>query len=241
MKNILIFLALLTVSCQKEVIIPFNPDVVETITIDTIVETIAIDRAPTDSVPPGYLYNFYAASDPDIAPPGWHVPTYEDFERLLANLGDDPGGKLKESGYNHWLWPNTGATNESGFTALPGGLITDVGECFNLFAAGYFWSSTTMNDYAAYHLRIDYHHSNALLVYTTYGYGFNIRLVKDADGREAGETVTDYDGNIYDTIQIGDQVWTVQNFRCTHLNTGEAIPKAVEWSGSVSGAYCVYE
>ena len=83
----------------------------------------------------GYLYNWYAVNDiRNIAPEGWHVPTDEEWKELEMYLGmsqteaDDTGyrgtnegGKLKEAGTTHWETPNTGATNETGFSALPGG------------------------------------------------------------------------------------------------------------------------
>lgn len=83
----------------------------------------------------GRLYNWYAAVDTrNIAPDGWHVPSDEEWKQLETYLGmsqaeadaiglrgSDEGGMLKETGTSHWDSPNTGATNESGFTALPGG------------------------------------------------------------------------------------------------------------------------
>ena len=64
-----------------------------------------------------------------ICPEGWHIPTYVDWDLLTDFLGGQEvaGGKMKEVGTLHWLTPNTGATNESGFTALPGGAHDDNG------------------------------------------------------------------------------------------------------------------
>jgi uncharacterized protein (TIGR02145 family) len=72
----------------------------------------------------GALYNWYAGKDSrNVCPTGWHVPSKDEWLTLVNYLGGDSiaGGKLKEAGTLHWANPNTGATNESGFTALPGG------------------------------------------------------------------------------------------------------------------------
>jgi len=71
----------------------------------------------------GLLYNGYSVLDNrNIAPEGWHVPTYEEFKELIEYLGgeEEASGKLMETGTEHWNEPNTCATNESGFTMLPG-------------------------------------------------------------------------------------------------------------------------
>jgi len=72
----------------------------------------------------GALYNWHAARLADfICPAGWHVPTLEEWTTLIDYLGGEyeAGCKMKETGIGHWEAPNTCATNESGFTALPGG------------------------------------------------------------------------------------------------------------------------
>jgi len=69
----------------------------------------------------GIAYDFGAVYSGKLAPKGWHVPSNEDMAKLVEYLGgsDIAGGKLKEAGISHWQNPNTGATNESGFTAVP--------------------------------------------------------------------------------------------------------------------------
>ncbi len=95
----------------------------------------------------GKLYNFYAVEDSrEIAPEGWHVPTREEYKTLLIYLGgsDVAGGKMKEAGSEHWTTDlitdeNTG-TNESGFTALPGGWLTASGDFASQGYKAYFWT-----------------------------------------------------------------------------------------------------
>jgi uncharacterized protein (TIGR02145 family) len=92
----------------------------------------------------GALYNWYAVNRGNLCPAGWHVPTDQEWTVLSAYLGGESvaGGKLKETGTAHWN-PNTGATNESGFTALPGGMRGNGGVFFDLgYYGGYWWSAT---------------------------------------------------------------------------------------------------
>ena len=100
----------------------------------------------------GRLYTWYAVTDTrNVCPTGWHVPNDSEWTILATFLGGDgiAGSKLKETGTTHFTTSNTGATNETGFTALPGGMRGD-----NVFAmkgedAG-FWSSTEQSTAAAY-------------------------------------------------------------------------------------------
>jgi uncharacterized protein (TIGR02145 family) len=72
----------------------------------------------------GAIYNSSYIMSSNICPEGWHVPTQDEWITLLDFLGGKElaGGKLKEKGIYHWSAPNDGATNESGFSALPGGM-----------------------------------------------------------------------------------------------------------------------
>jgi uncharacterized protein (TIGR02145 family) len=105
----------------------------------------------------GALYNWYAVDSAsnggkNVCPVGWHVPSYVEWSTLTTYMGGDSvaGGKLKETGTAHWLYPNTGATNETGFTAFPGGLRSDDGS-FNLIGSeGYWWCETDYSPVYAY-------------------------------------------------------------------------------------------
>ncbi|MBN2665560.1 MAG: fibrobacter succinogenes major paralogous domain-containing protein [Bacteroidales bacterium] len=93
----------------------------------------------------GALYNWFAVQTGKLCPAGWHVPDNDEFIEFVTFLGglSVAGGKLKETGTSHWLSPNTGATNESGFTALPGGrrsIITN-GTFVTMGEIGFYWSA----------------------------------------------------------------------------------------------------
>jgi len=93
----------------------------------------------------GKLYNWYAVNDPrGLAPEGWYIPTDFEWTTLGNCLGGDSlaGGPMKEVDTTHWLSPNTGATNLTGFTGLPCGFRNQVGGFQQIGFTGYFWSSS---------------------------------------------------------------------------------------------------
>src|SRR5664280_2356244 len=93
----------------------------------------------------GRLYTWFAASDSrNVCPTGFHVPLSSELDDLATFLGGSllAGGPLKEIGTTHWTTPNTGATNVSGFTALPGGQRVSTGTFASTYAYGFFWSSS---------------------------------------------------------------------------------------------------
>ena len=79
-----------------------------------------------------------------ICPTGWHLPSDAEWTSLTTYLGGESvaGGKMKETGTTHWLAPNTGANNSSGFTALPGGYHDTNGTFYNLSYSGFFWPAS---------------------------------------------------------------------------------------------------
>lgn len=136
----------------------------------------------------GNLYNWEAVHDRrNLAPEGWHVPTDDDWQELVEYLGGDAqaGGKMKsigtvEGGDGLWAQPNEGATNECGFSALPGGYRSWNGHFGGKGNSSYFWSSTETSSGTAY--------SRYLLNDTSKVYrydssakqaGYSIRCVKD--------------------------------------------------------------
>lgn len=299
----------------------------------------------------GALYNWYAVTDSrNISPSGWHMPTHAELHTLALSLDSNGvsdtstsniiGGKLKEIGTTHWLSPNTGATNESSFTALPGG-VRAYGGFKYVGTEGIWWSSTANSSADAWVKSLYYNNS---YLYITIGYktgGFSVRCVLDTtttgylptittnsiinivqntatgggnitndggspitakgvcwstnqspmitdnittDGTGIGNftstltglsanityyvrayatnsfgtaygnqlsfttascncppTVTDIDGNVYNTVQIGCQCWMKENLKVTHYRNGDAIPNVTDntqWSNLTAGAYC---
>jgi uncharacterized protein (TIGR02145 family) len=129
----------------------------------------------------GGLYNWYAVNESrNIAPTGWHVPTINEWA-ILSNYLSGAGGKLKETGISHWISPNTAATNESGFTALPGGNRNLYGGFEYIGDIGTWWSNSrntsdtsTASDVYLYSNLADFtNHLGGLME------GKSVRCVKD--------------------------------------------------------------
>ena len=131
----------------------------------------------------GKLYNWYAVNDPrGLAPEGWHVPTDEEWKILSNYLGGEKaaGGKMKEKGTAHWHGPNTGATNESGFSALPGGYRLGDNGIFGLVSDGAtFWSSSTYHPATAIICGLDSHYSEFWFDTGYKHYGYSVRCIRD--------------------------------------------------------------
>jgi uncharacterized protein (TIGR02145 family) len=134
----------------------------------------------------GALYNWFAVDaagngGKNVCPKGWHVPTDADWTTLTNYLGgeDVAGGKLKESGTIYWLSPNTDATNEKDFTALPGGYRYSDGDYYGIGYNGYWWSSTEYSaEYASFR-GMYYYGSNVYRDNFDKRYGFSVRCLQD--------------------------------------------------------------
>ncbi|MFA4907903.1 MAG: FISUMP domain-containing protein [archaeon] len=130
----------------------------------------------------GRLYNWYAVDDSrNIAPTGWHVPTDAEWQTLVDYLGGESvaGGKMKETGTTHWRSPNTGATNESGFSALPGGYRHNDGTYNHVGYDGHWWSATEDGSNSARHRTLYYNHSDVYCLSYFKRAGFSLRCVRD--------------------------------------------------------------
>ena len=306
----------------------------------------------------GALYNWYAVGDNrNVCPTGWHVASDDEWEILEVYIGltstqadsigfrgKDQGGKLKESCFSHWSSPNAGATNSSGFTAVPGGYRFLDGRFDAILGEAYIWSMTangendawarSLHNYAAFIGRNG--HNKRL--------GFSVRCIQgeapvptvpvlntvlvtsiketsasgggeiisdggaaitasgvcwstvpgptiadniSSDGTGAGSfpsnligltagtiyyvrayatnstgtsygnevtfttasppancgTVTDIDGNVYNTVTIGNQCWTTENLKTTKYRNGDPLQNVTDnaaWSALSTGGYSWY-
>ena len=175
-----------------------------------------------------------------FAPSGWHVPTSSEWTSLSNYVGN--GGHLKEAGLAHWDDPNTDADNSTNFTALGSGYRNSSDGIFSkIKLTAYYWNGNSYDSTNGYISKLYYDSTLIDNDYADINNALSVRLIKD-DSNDEG-TVTDYDGNIYDTITIGSQVWTKQNFKCTHYNNGIVIPELVnnaDWITATDGAMCYY-
>ena len=117
-----------------------------------------------------------------ICPPGWHIPTDDEWGTLVNFLsgGSVAGGKMKETGTAHWNSPNTAATNSSGFTALPGGYCNNSTGSFGYLGKyGIFASSTESSGSVAYYRQLYWETGSVLQFQYTKTSGFSVRCIKD--------------------------------------------------------------
>jgi len=146
--------------------------------------------------PYGKLYNFYACTDSrQLCPTGWHVPTDAEWSTLInaydpnaqggVNWSNVAGGPLKSTGVSqagtgYWNAPNTGATNVSGFSALPGGFITIMGVSNNTITTGYYWTSSEVNATTGYGRSL-YSDPGAIIQTANFGKrtGMSVRCIRD--------------------------------------------------------------
>lgn len=134
----------------------------------------------------GKLYNWYAVNDPrGLAPEGYHIPSDDEWIILTNFLGGEniAGGKMKsigtlEAGTGLWEDPNEYATNESGFTGVPGGYVGDFGSVA-LGWQGCWWSSSGVNSSNAWCRRLFYGNNEAFRDSFEKYYGMSIRCLKD--------------------------------------------------------------
>ncbi len=130
----------------------------------------------------GRLYTWYAVTDSrGVCPSGWHIPDDTEWTILADYLGgnSEAGGKLKETGIIHWDESNNGATNQTGFTAVPGGTRLRYGYFIYIGLSGFWWSSTQY--YSKCGITRQLVHSDSLLYWCAINKrdGCSVRCIKD--------------------------------------------------------------
>jgi uncharacterized protein (TIGR02145 family) len=129
----------------------------------------------------GALYNWWVVGTGKLCPTGWHVPTDAELTALVDFAGGEwvAGGKLKETGLKHWLSPNDGASDEFGFTALPGGARTGIGTSDFLGTDGHWWSSSEDGTYTAWLYYMSHMAPGVYRILPMKYYGVSVRCLKD--------------------------------------------------------------
>jgi len=158
----------------------------------------AYNNDPTLECPYGKLYNFYAVADPrNVCPTGWHVPTDGEWNELIAYLHPSynpdvvnggggggvqstiAGGKLKSSGLAYWNTPNDAASNEIGFSGLPGGDRWNDGTFYDMGGYGLWWTSTESSSFSAFRRYIGYNNGDVIRNLTNKLRGASVRCIRD--------------------------------------------------------------
>lgn len=140
----------------------------------------------------GAMYNWYAVNTMKLCPSGWHVPSDAEWKVLEMNMGMSQvqangegwrgtveGGKLKETGTIHWNYPNSLATNESGFTALPGGYRDPYGTFGDVGYRGFWWSSEDSSTEDAWRRILSYDTGAVDRGSRSKTCGFSVRCIKN--------------------------------------------------------------
>lgn len=202
----------------------------------------------------GLLYNWFAlVESTGLAPEGWHIPSATELAQFVGDVGPPApsayAGRIKEMGTEYWNSPNTGAEDILDFSFRGSGWCqqSGFGPTYEggLKEQGWMYSSTYDGSAGgAFAIGFSYNSAGyvtgrlAGVVYTSDAY--SVRCIRNSmDGWVEGEQVTDYDGNIYDTVRVGSTVWLKQNLAVAHFNDGSPIPEAtiLDWLGA-PGCWC---
>jgi uncharacterized protein (TIGR02145 family) len=129
----------------------------------------------------GKLYNWYAVNDPrGLAPEGWRVPTDFEWTTLGSCIGGSSnGGLLKEMGTAHWSPPNEGATNQTHFTALPGGNRLYDGSFGELGTFGFWWTATEYDTDSAWNRALRHDSGSFTSPANIKQTGYSVRCIRD--------------------------------------------------------------
>lgn len=157
-------------------------------------EQVSNAKTTTNYLTYGVLYNWNAAmngasssnSNPSnvqgVCPTSWHLPSYSEWIQLITFLEGESvaGGKLKEIGTSHWDTPNTGASNKSNFTALPGGARDIDGLFYGIGHNGEWWTTSQYQTNIPRFIDLYYTENKVNITYYNLGdYGTTVRCIKD--------------------------------------------------------------
>jgi uncharacterized protein (TIGR02145 family) len=136
------------------------------------------DNDPAKGEKYGKLYNWYAVDDPrGLAPEGWLVPNYDDWEKLFKYLAGEADKKMKSTnGWEDYEGESGNGTNESGFSGLPGGCRSEDGYFYSLGNYCYLWSSNDMDGEDAYFCWL---FQRCELMNANMGHGYSVRCLKE--------------------------------------------------------------
>jgi uncharacterized protein (TIGR02145 family) len=168
----------------------------------------------------GGLYNWYAVTTRRLCPVKWHIPSDAEWTTLTTVLGgqDIAGGKLKETRTSHWISPNTGATNETGFTSLPGGYRP--GDFQKAGEAGYWWTATETSPSMAYYRSMENIGSGVSRSDAAKTCGYSVRCLRDNNIPPPGDWTFNTDfGTLVFTVDpsstsITKMAYNFSNFQC---------------------------
>lgn len=130
----------------------------------------------------GALYNWYTLENiAGLCPTGWSVPNDAEWTAMVNLLGGESsaGSKLKETGTTYWNAPNSDATNESGFSALPGGSRSEQGTYANIKWSAYFWTSSQFNMGNGWCKILNNNSASVVSLYSNKGFGYSVRCIMD--------------------------------------------------------------
>jgi len=141
------------------------------------VESFAPNGDTSNIADYGRLYKWNDAVK--ACPKGWRLPTYEEIRQLQTILGDEIGNSLKERGTLHWLSPNRGATNSTGFSAVGAGIRDTVGFKYFREISRYWTSSSDTAAASAWTYSLSYEGYTIFPLYEYWRFAFSVRCIKD--------------------------------------------------------------
>lgn len=229
--------------------------------IITLSDKVIVTQRSTN-VEYGNLYNWYAVNNAHgLAPNGWHIPTKTEWDTLISYLTDNgygyegSGNDIAKSMASKTEWAtseitgspgnNPASNNSSGLNLHSSGFR--IGATFMLLSWNSFiWTATEYNTTESYIISVttDSPNINDYGSGHMYKYlGLAVRFIRNNDTGWYGQKLVDIDGNIYDTVKIGNQILTCQNAATTRYKDGSEIPIITDgtaWAADRTGARCAY-